>query len=442
MADTSTVENDSEINKITEFLDVTAINKIINNLTDYAEILSETKLFSLINYDYKLSKSQIDMVIKLLLNIQAISVIHDLSMKVSKNLETGYISNIISNSVNPENISTYLSLKKNVEARLNHQIQQYNINMNKSNTFQTMPINELRGHVRNFNDLKSNNIEISTTAQHGYIAASLHDTYITLINQPEWWNDYTYIKFFFNEDDLEKKETFLISKKTILTLTRINDSIEELLIKFSDLAAKSELRDKKKSGDQNFRNDNEAGSEQTQNYDDRMQLTPFGRQYGHMIDETIHNIFDSKKLENYKDISEVQQSILLLYGNYQYSPDTIFSEELKEDIVFTCDFLLFKDYQIKTFVRKFLYIDKKIPFGRFYTSDSKKNIEQFITLLYTVYFKIQFSKLFRIVKSLDMKKFACAFIIKKIYLAQKEEMTTYGYFLIRAIGKIGQLKVQ
>jgi hypothetical protein len=53
------------------------------------------------------------------------------------------------------------------------------MNMGKTNTTQSMPINELRGHVKTYIDLNNSNVTVSSRAQHGYIAASLHDAYIT-----------------------------------------------------------------------------------------------------------------------------------------------------------------------------------------------------------------------------------------------------------------------
>jgi hypothetical protein len=40
-----------------------------------------------------------------------------------------------------------------------------------------------------------------------------------------------------------------------------------------------------------------------------------------------------------------------------------------------------------------------------------------------------------------MKQYACAFIIKRIYLIKGEELPTFGFFLIKAIARYGKIKV-
>ena len=135
------------IDDIAEFIEPGAINKIVNKLTDYADILTVGKLSGIVNYNYNLNSSQTSIIIELLINTCAISRIYTMAMKGSKDLEEEYISNIYSNPVNPERASAYQNLKNILENRLTHQVQQYNINMNKNNTTMAMPINELRGHA-------------------------------------------------------------------------------------------------------------------------------------------------------------------------------------------------------------------------------------------------------------------------------------------------------
>jgi hypothetical protein len=114
----------------------------------------------------------------------------------------------------------------------------------------------------------------------------------------------------------------------------------------------------------------------------------------------------------------------------------------KDAITEIIDYLLAQDFGIKTFAEKFLYSDRKESFTKFYTDHAQEQVEQFLSQLFYIYFESSFSTLFRIVKSLDMKKFACAFIIKRIYTNEGENLTNFGFFFIRVIAKIGGIRAQ
>ena len=66
----------------------------------------------------------------------------------------------------------------------------------------------------------------------------------------------------------------------------------------------------------------------------------------------------------------------------------------------------------------------------------------FLAQVFIIYFEESFGTLFKIIKSMDMKKFACAFIIKRIYLKEGESLTNFGFFFIRVIAKVGGIKSQ
>ena len=90
------------------------------------------------------------------------------------------------------------------------------------------------GHVKTFKDLMSSNITISHKARHGYITASLHDAYLTILNRFDWWDDKTYLKFFFNEDNSPKKNLNLITRETRLTLFEIDNNVKKVTRLFSE----------------------------------------------------------------------------------------------------------------------------------------------------------------------------------------------------------------
>ena len=112
------------IKKAASIIDHSVITKIINKLTDYAEIITEGKLSSIVNYNYSLNRSETNTIIKLLLEMRALSRICSIAQKGTKDLEDEFISNVISDPVNPESISSYISIRNILENRLTHQTQQ------------------------------------------------------------------------------------------------------------------------------------------------------------------------------------------------------------------------------------------------------------------------------------------------------------------------------
>ena len=138
-----------DLKKISPFIDHPSFTRIINKLTDYAEILTEGKLASLINFNYRLNASQANMLIDLLVDIQALSKIYAIAQKGKRDLDVEYISNIFSDVNNPGSTSSYLNLRNIIENRLSHQVQQYNMNMGKSNTTLSIPVNELHRPCKN-----------------------------------------------------------------------------------------------------------------------------------------------------------------------------------------------------------------------------------------------------------------------------------------------------
>jgi len=435
-----------DLKKIAPFIDYASFTRIINKLTDYAEIITEGKLASLINFNYRLNASQANMVIDLLVDIQALSKIYTIAQKGKRDLDVEYISNIFSDVNNPGSISSYLSLRNVLENRLSHQIQQYNMNMGKSNTTMSIPLNELHGHVKTFKDLQSSNISISHKAGHGYIAASLHDAYLTILNRFDWWDDKTYLKFFFNEDNSPKKSLNLITRETRLTLFEIDDNVKKVLEYFQSISL---FKAKPKVPEHDFDLD-EAGSDaksskhdsNTINYSDKLLITPFGVQYGQKIDETIDSIFngDNIKIAVTMNSEEIRRISTGLYQVYKALPGSL---TMPQNLIMTKDlvyYLLGQDYGIKKFTEEFIYTDRKVPFARFFP-EIKDDIEEFLTRLFIIFFEEVFSSIFRIIRSLDMKQYACAFIIKRIYLLKGEDMPLFGYFLIKAIARHGKIKV-
>ncbi len=435
-----------DLKKISPFIDYASFTRIINKLTDYAEIITEGKLASLINFNYRLNASQANMVIDLLVDIQALSRIYTIAQKGKKDLDLEFVSNIFSDVNNPGSISSYLSLRNVIENRLSHQIQQYNMNMGKSNTTMSIPLNELHGHVKTYKDLTGSNITVSHKAGHGFIAASLHDAYLTILNRFDWWNDKTYIKFFFNEDNSPKKSLNLITRETRLTLFEIDNNVKKVL---DYLQSISLFKAKPKPQEQDFNDSDEVSDAKTSkreghtaNYSDKLLLTPFGVQYGQKIDVIIDSIFNGERIKEAGSISsdDIKKKVTSLYQVYKALPGSLAMQQnmtMAIDIVY---FLLARDYGIKKFTEEFIYSDRKIPFLRFFP-EVKDDIEEFLTRLFIIFFEEEFSSIFRIIRSLDMKQYACAFIIKRIYLLKGEEMPVFGYFLIKAIARHGKIRV-
>ncbi len=443
-------ELENHINRVSGFLDPVSMNRIINKLTDYAETIPEGKLAGIINFNFSLDSHQTNTVIDLLLEVQALTKINNIAQKGTRDLEEEFVSNVISDTITPENISSYISIRNIIENRLSHQLQQYNMNMNKANTTMAMPLNELRGHVKTFIDLSRSHVTVSAKAQHGYIAASLHDAYIVFIKRDDWWNDRTYMKFFFNEEDLSANNNYLISRKKRLSVQEINKNVQKLIEYYTELKSKKvpepgadNKADKREDITFEISTNKEETKSQSSGYNDRMLLTPFGQQYGNKIDKVIENIFSIERQKKSENFDEEKYRVWTA-SNFE---EFIVNEEIIRsgihdiDIIQLVDFLIFSDYTVKSFTEKFIYGNRKEPFTRFYNEETKKRVDEFITSLFTVYFNHEFATVFRIIKSTELKKFACAFILKRIYLKQGEELTTFGYFLIKTIGKAGKIRV-
>ncbi len=436
-----------DIENITEFTDSASMERIFNKITDYSDFIAEGKLAGLINYKYNLNSEQTNLIINLLVDIQAISKIYNIASKGLKDLEVEYISNIFSETAYPYNISSYINLRNTIENRLNHQIQQYNINMAKNNTTLTMPLNELKGHIKTFEELSLGNITISTKAQHGYISASLHDAYVLLINQPEWWNDRTYMKYFFNDSDFKVNDVLLISRKPRQTLSQIVENTVKVIEHMNEAQESriQTLKAREKLDEENGRvqeSIQDAKDRITQDYNDKMLKTPFGRQYGSLIDRIISEIFNTDSRLKFRNIADevMKEKIQPVFNLFVEDPGRLSSVEFKDDIADIVDYLINVDYGIKAFTERFVYRDKKISFSKFYTEIVKTRIENFITEIMEVSIEQKFSSLFKFIKSMDLKKFACAYIIKRIYLKEGENLTTFGFFLIRTIGKMGGIR--
>jgi len=429
----------SELEKIKSFVDYGMINKIINKLTDYAEILTDGKLSAIVNYSYSLNSSQTNMVIDLLVEMQAISKIYIIAQKGKRDLEEEYFSNIFSDFNIPENISAYISIRNMMENRLSHQVQQYNMNMNKSNTTMAMPINELHGHVKTMKQIAKSSVVLSHKAQHGYIAASLHDAYVRILNRADWWDDKTYMKYFFNEDDTAKRKLNLIGRTERFSLIEVADNISRVL-QFFEQAEKDRLVQVSAADEENKKSG--ARDQRSVNYSDKLMVTPFGKRYGTRIDQLIDNIFDKNRLTEVAGIPEFEltEKVQSIYQIYKTFPGSLGAGQCLQDILVVVDYLLTQDFSPKKFTELYLFLDRKNSFQRYYTY-MKNEIEDFITEIFVVYFASRFSSLFKIIRSLDMKQYACAFIIKRIYLKQGEGLTTYGYFLIKSISRFGKIKV-
>ena len=86
----------NKLKSITPFIDYNTISRIFNKLTDYAEVITEGKLSGIINFNYSLNSIQTNMIIDLLLEIQALSRIYVIAQKGKRDLEGEFLSNIFS----------------------------------------------------------------------------------------------------------------------------------------------------------------------------------------------------------------------------------------------------------------------------------------------------------------------------------------------------------
>lgn len=432
------------IKKITPFVDYASFSKIINKLTDYAEVLTEGKLSGIINHNFRMNSTQTNLMIELLCTMQALSRIYDIAQKGKRDLEEEYISNIFPDGSNPSTSSSYISIRNTLENRLNNQVQQYNMNMNKSNTTLAIPVNEIHGHVKTYRDLSLNNVTISHKAQHGYIAASLHDAYLTIQNRPDWWDDRTYMKYFFNEDEISKRNLNLLTKEPRLTLAEIATNVKIVLNYFNEinLARFKPKSDPLEHPDTQPDFNDAPKNDFTSKYSDKLLMTPFGKQYGTKIDSILSEIFNSERLRAWesKNDDEIESIARSLFHVYKTLPGSLVVNPNKKSVIDLVNFLLTRDFGLKKFMEKYLYLDRKIPFSRFY-SENRDAVEDFTTSLFNIFFEENFTSLFRIIRSLDMKQYACAFIIKRIYITRGEELPIFGFFLIKAIARNGKIKV-
>jgi len=429
----------NDITQISEFMDYVSFNRVINKITDYAEIMTEGRVAGFINFDYRLSSNQTNKVIELLMNIQALSRIYTMAMKGSRDLEVEYISNIYSNPSEPDLITAYLNLKNILENRLTHQVQQYNINMGKNNTTMSMPLHELRGHVKTYRDLGEHKMIMSSKVQHGVIAASLHDAYSILMNKFNFYNEKTYIKYFFNEDDYRNRNNLILSGEARMSLQSINKSVSEVMDELVQINTNRLPQRQQKSPEQRLKKLPEMPSNVRQ-FNDRMLMTPFGRQYGGKIDGIISSIFSPVRRTKYAAFTEPQMKDLIA-RLFDYNEKSHKISDYQKEISEIAEYLLQQDYGVKSFTEKFIYT-KKEAFNKFYTGEMKEKVENFLYTVFSVYYEEEFSPVFRIIKSLDLKKFACAFIIKRLYLLIGENLTTFGFFFIKTIARIGGIKAE
>ncbi len=431
------------LKEIASFFEYNSLHKVINKLTDYAEIINDGKLSGLVNFNYNLNSTQTNKIIDFLVNTRLISNVKTLALKGSSDLNNEYVSNIVSDTTNPENISSYVSLRTLIENRLTHQIQQYNVNMSKNNSTQSMPINELRGHVRTVRELQNSNVTVSHKAHHGTIAASLHDAYITIMTRVDWWEDKSYIKYFFNEDDSLKRGEYILTKKKRKSLIEIESDIKEILEYFLELKSlkiASQKAESKKILEKTLPSANDE-SKMNITFTDKMLHTPFGQSYGIQIDRVLRSIFNFENINKEEFEDKMKIELPQLYDSFLLSKDNLRHNLDKNTLKNLAHNFLTIDYGIKVFAEKFLHKKKVDPLSKFYTAETKVNIEEFISTIFILYFEEEFSQIFKIIRSKNMKQFACAFILKRIYLMHSDELTTFGYYFIQAIATLGKIKM-
>ena len=431
----------NDLKEISSFIDYTSFNRIINKLTDFGEILTEGKLASIINFNYRLNASQANMIIDLLVEIQAISKIYGVAQKGKKDLDVEFISNIFSDINNPSSSPSFLSLKNVLENRMNIHMQLYNTSMNKGNSTLPIPVNEIYGHVQTFSEHVSDNVLPSHKVRHGYIMGGLHDAYVIILNKFNWWNDKSYLKFFFNDDSTSKKSLNLITKEPRFTLFEIGTNIKQIIEFFKSISIfkikkKEQEAAEAKPPDHAEEKLPKKEAHNISSYSDKLLSTPFGIQYGQKIDEIIKDIFSGNFFINSEDIKKIIQS---LYQTYKQDLNSIDSEENRTSAVLAVNYLLHQDYGLKKFAEDFIYQDRRFLFPKFF-AENKDNIEEFLAAIFVIFFEERFNPIFRIVKSLDMKQYACAFIMKRIYIIEGENLPVFGYFLIKAIARYGKIK--
>ena len=442
-----------DISQIAEFVDQAMITRIIKRLTDYTEIISETKLTSIINYTYNLSSDQIHAVIDFLAHLMAISKIFNIAQKGVRDLEHEYVSNIFSTPSSLENSSAYLSIRNAMEIRLTYQTQQFNMNMGIPNAAKSMPISTLRGQVKTYHSMATNSA--SSKVQHGFIAASLHDAYILLIHRVDFWNDKTYTKFFFNEDARENKSILLTTPQEKKSLTRINREVNNLINDFDNQRNDIVDRDfttfpQEDEPEENLdKPEYHVGESQIVfkkkrpsaiNFaNDATMQTPFGMKYGAKINAILMEM-SMVSTESFLDSKSVNTIAEILTGLfYSFKSNELSSENDTEQIIKAIDFILFLDMDMRIFSEKFLYRNRKESFPKFY-QDNSLAIELFLLSIFQIYFKTRFAPVLKFIRTEEMLTFACAFIIKRIYFTFGDAITFFGFFLIKAILKVGKIQ--
>ena len=284
---------------------------------------------------------------------------------------------------------------------------------------------------------------ISTKAQHGIIAASLHDAYTTLLNKSEFYNDRTYMKFFFNEDDPTKKKVLLLKKERRLSIKEIGNAVRETLDQLHAIMySKMQTTREPSQSDSITVPDFVPRYTRAESFTDRMMHDPVReavrRPYRENNNRHIRSYHAGTRSCAFRRMT-IREKIALLYQAYKLKSDMLkHAVELNQSI----EYLLQQDYGIKTFAEKFLYFDRKEPFSKFYSGQNQEQIELFLNHMFSAFFESSFSSLFKIIKSMDMKKFACAFVIKRIYLREGENLTNFGFFFIRVIARTGGIKSQ
>ncbi|MCL2025315.1 MAG: hypothetical protein FWG92_00725 [Leptospirales bacterium] len=445
----------SSMNKIVSFSSQTMLAKIVNKLTDYTDILSESKLSTIINYNYNLTGDQIKTVIKFLVNSRALSCIYMIAQKGSKDFAHEYVSNVFSNPEHHEHSQSYLSLRNTMELRLTQQTQQFNINMGISNIGKSMPLTTLRSHVKMHDKAVETFSVVPPKVQHGYIAASLHDAYVTLIPRIDFWNDKTYMKFFFSDKTMEDKNMLLTLRQEKKSILKINKDLNDLLNGFDNYKYDMAMLREETSLEDNTRNIIADDS----SYDETLALklerkfptslvnlsndptmqTPFGKQYGAKINSIISNIC-SEAAKQKLDMDAATSLLCDMFNRFCDDKSSITIEGHGEFIIQIVDFILFIDTDVKNFSEVFLYRNRKESFSKFFQLNSSA-IDAFFSVIFGIYFQERFKPVLKFIKTDDMMTFACAFIVKRIYIMFGDAIALFGFFLIKAVASAGKVQI-
>jgi len=468
----SDVIQDINISEISSFANQALLTNLVNKLADYADVISETKLSSIINHNYNFSGDQVRAITEFLVNSRAVSRICMVAQKGSKDFNYEYMSNIFSNPENPENSMPYQSLRRTIELRLTQQVQQFNINMGEPNIARPMPLTVLRSHVKLYESAVKTFSGISSKVQHGYAAASLHDAYVTLISRLDFWKDKMYTKFFLYGESADSKDTLLTLHQEKKSIFRINKELKDLIdgfdshkdgmtimrtetlpkVVFTDVPAQEEVRVRVKKklpslganppGDLVM----QAGGWQIHSksaYDanppgDSIMQTPFGRQYGGKINSIISEICSKAGQE----IDTAVTGLLLsgMYNRFCDDRSSITPEEHGKQIVQVIDSILFVDTDIADFSEIFLYRNRKESFAEFFKRNSSV-IEAFLSIIFGIYFQERFKSFLKFIKTDEMMTFTSAFIIKRIYIMFGDAITIFGFFLIKAVAVAGKVQI-